>query len=248
VNQISINLLKEQAVHLALIIFSLFFTTSILASDWKSIVRQSMEGKAELSQLESIKDLDTQLKLALKSAGPDEQLALTAIRGLRREALIDELKSQLKLLDLATPRGSSYFVTLSALADTKRGREIVGDLNKKIDLTNIRESAGLKLSLLSAMIAAETPPSEKLLNVILEDPSYELRLKVMEIIEGEPAKYLDALTKALITTPYPVRLKAADAIARLPLSQKEKFRSQIEACAKNDQNESVRAACKNVKF
>jgi hypothetical protein len=235
-------------VHLALIIFSVLQFAYSHAADWKDIARQSMEGRAELAQLHSIKNLDQELKLALKSPGSDEQLALTVIRGLKRVELVEELKSQVKALDLGTSRGASYFVTLASLAETKKGSDIVNFLNQKIDLKNIRESAGLKLSLLSAMMVANQLPSENVLKIILDDPSYELRLKVMEVIEGDAEKYNSLLSKALRTTPYPVRLKAADAIARLPKEKKQKFRSQIEACAKNDQNESVRAACKNVKF
>jgi len=243
-------------VRLNFLIFSILFSLSALAADWKipaeELLNQDGKEEAAKAKLESMKDLDADLKKALDKEGREEQLALNTIRKLPRLSMVDILISKAEKMDVHDQRTAHYLVTLLSLNGTARGGDIMTFATKKIDLTSARISASLRIALLSAMYSRNEQPSMKTMNDLLDDVSYELRLKTMDValskIEKEPAVYETFLKKALHVSPYPVRLKALDQIKLFPKDIQARYKQDIETCAKSDQDESVRENCKSFSF
>lgn len=243
-------------MRLSYLIFSILFSANLFAADWKVAADEllSQSGKEEVAKakLESIKELDTQLKAALDKQGRDEFLALNTIRKMPRLSMIDTLIAKAEKMDVHDQRTAHYLVTLLSMSSTSRGADIMKFASKKIDLTSAKISASLRIALLSAMYSRNEQPSMTTMNELLDDVSYELRLKTMDValakIEKEPSVYEPFLKKALHVSPYPVRLKALDQIKLFPKNVQTRFKQDIENCAKTDQDESVRESCKSFSF
>lgn len=243
-------------MRLSFLIFSILFSLNLFASDWKvvadELLSQSDKEEAAKAKLEAIKDLDSQLKAALEKQGRDEFLALNTIRKMPRLSMIDTLISRAEKMDVHDQRTAHYLVTLLSMSHTSRGADIIKFASKKIDLTEARISASLRIALLSAMYSRNEQPSMTTMNELLDDVSYELRLKAMDValakMDKEPSVYEPFLKKALHTKPYPIRLKALDQIKLFPKNVQVRFKQDIENCAKSDQDESVRESCKTFSF
>lgn len=251
-----IKVLLELAVHLSFLIFSIFFSLNIFASDWKvpaeELLSQNGNEESAKAKLESIKDLDIELKKALDKPGREEQLALNTIRSMPRLSMVDTVIAKADKMDVHDQKCALYLVTLLALNGTARGSDIMKFASKKIDITSPKVSASLRIALLSAMYSRNEQPSMKTMNELLDDVSYELRLKVMDValskIDQGPSAYESFLKKALHVSPYPVRLKALDQIKLFPKNVQVRYKQDIESCAKTDQDETVRESCKSFSF
>jgi len=243
-------------VRLSFLIFSILFSLNTFASDWKVAADEllSQDGKEESARakLESMKDLDADLKKALEKQGRDEFLALNTIRAMPRLSMIDTLVAKAEKMDVYEQRTGHYLVTLLSLNNTSRGADIMAFASKKIDLTSPKISASLRIALLSAMFSRNEQPSMKTMNELLDDVSYELRLKAMDVVlskvDKEPSYYEPFLKKALHVSPYPVRLKALDQIKLFSKDVQARYKQDIESCAKSDVDESVRETCKSFRF
>jgi hypothetical protein len=243
-------------VRLSCIIFSILISISSFASDWKTPAEELLgeEGKEEvaIAKLSSLKDLDSELKKALEKEGRDEQLALNTIRKMPRLSLVDTLIAKTEKMDVHEQRTAHYLVTLLALNGTSRGADIMKFASKKIDLTAAKISASLRIALLSAMYSRNEQPSIKTMTELLDDVSYEMRLKAMDVALSssvkDPSAYESFLKKGLHVSPYPVRLKALDQIKLFPKEVQARYKEDIEMCAKTDQDETVRENCKSFRF
>jgi hypothetical protein len=246
----------EPVVRLNFLIFSILISASAFSADWKSLgselISQSGSEESTIIKLNSIKDLDDSLKKAIESHGRDEQLALQVIRKMPRLSMVDYLISKAEKMDIRDSQTAHYLVTLLSLNSTPRGADILKFASKKIDLTDVKTSASLRIALLSAMYSRNEAPSVKTMNELLEDVSYELRLKVMDLAvanaEKEPSTYEPILKKALTVSPFPVRLKALEQIKLYPKEVQAHYKGEIEKCAKSDQEETVRDVCKSFRF
>lgn len=243
-------------MRLSFLIFNILFCTSAFASDWKIPAEDLLgqEGKEEAAKvkLESIKTLDADLKKALEKEGREEQLALNTIRRMPRVSMVDTLISKAEKMDIHQQRAAHYLVTLLAMTETSKSEDIFKFASKKIDLTSAKISSSLRIALLSAMYSQNKQPSLKTMNELLDDVSYEMRLKVMDValtgVEKDPAVYETFLKKAINVSPFPVRLKALEQIKLFPKEVQARYKSVIETCSKSDPDESVRENCKSFRF
>lgn len=90
-----------------------------------------------------------------------------------------------------------------------------------------------------------------LLMTFLEDDSYDLRVKVAQYFYSVKEKYLiwdvnNFSNKALGLGPYQLRLEVLETLSRLSKSEIRKFKIDTNKC-KNDLNEKIKKACKNVR-
>lgn len=242
-------------MRLSFLIFSLLFSYSVFASDWQTpaheLMSQSGQEDSARTKLEGIKDLDNELKKALDKGGKDEQLALNTIRKMPRLSMVDTLVAKAEKMDVHESRTASYLVTLLSLNSTSKGDEIMKFAQKKIDITSVKISASLRIALLSSMYSRNEQPSLKTMTELLDDVSYELRLKTMDVALSEvkdPKSYEPFLKKALTVSPFPVRLKALEQIKLFPKDMQARFKNDIESCSKNDPDETVRESCKSFRF
>jgi hypothetical protein len=241
-----------------LVIYSFILSISIQAAslDWQKQVDTIMSGEGDVSSarqiLNSMRDLDATLNKALDRGGQDERQALAAIRLLPKTSMVDELLKRLNSMEISSQRAQVYFVTLASMMDSDRGDKIVKALTQKIDLTSQGISPSLRIALLSGMSLRGESHDPKILSKMLDDPSYDLRLKVMEIsqesVQKDPEGHREFLGKALTMSPYPVRLKAVDAIAGLPFKIRRNYRLEVLKCAKTDANDLVKKTCAQVQF
>lgn len=242
-------------MRLSYLIISVLFSLSALASEWKKSAEELMDqSSAENSarqRLESMKDLDTDLKKALDAGGREEQLALNTIRKMPRLSMVDYLITKAEKMDVHESRTASYLVTLLSLNSTSKGNEIMKFATQKIDVTSQKISSSLRIALLSAMYSRNEQPSLKTMTELLDDGSYELRLKTMDVALSsvkDPVSYEPFLKKALHVSPFPVRLKALEQIKLFPKETQAHFKTDIESCTKSDPDETVRESCKSFRF
>lgn len=242
-------------MRLSFLIISLLLSSSVLASDWKQsaeeLMSQSATETTARAKLESMKELDADLKAALDAGGRDEQLALNTIRKMPRLSMVDTLISKSEKMNVLDSRTASYLVTLLSLNSTSKGDEIMKFASKKIDITSPKISASLRIALLSAMYSRNEQPSLKTMTELLDDVSYELRMKTMDVALSsvkDAKSYEPFLKKALHVSPFPVRLKALEQIKLFPKDVQVNYKSDIESCSKSDPDETVRESCKSFRF
>lgn len=244
-------------MRLSYIIFSFILSASyVFASEWKTFSRDLISDRAKeveaRKKLQAIKDLDKELAEALEKGGMDEKLALVAIRKLPHLSMVDVLLNKIEKMDVHEPETESYIVTLLSMVETSKGNEILDKVSKKVDLTSARISSALRISLLSAMSIKGRLPSVSTLTELLEDPSFDMRLKALEVaseeVEKSPKTYETFLKKALSVSPYPVRLKALEEIEKMPKTGRLTYKDIIEKCSKEDQNDVVKETCRNIQF
>lgn len=242
----------------AFIIISFFASLALAgAPDWQPLARKLLSEGAESQtarqQLLSLKPLEPSLINALDAGGDEEQLALLVIRKLRLKSFINELLSRVTKYDPLLDRCAPYVLALITFTDENDpGDLIVDELLKKIPVTSAKISAALRISVVTAAINRDKILPAKELIELLEDPSYEMRIKAVEAADlaskKAPKDYLPFFKRSLFVTPFPVRLKTAEAIDGLSVEDKMLLKSDIEKCAHSDANESVRLACKSVRF
>lgn len=242
-------------MRLSFLIISTLLSFSAIASDWKTrateLMSQSGKDEAATKKLESIKDLDAALTKALDAGGRDEQLALNTIRKMPRLSMVSTLISKSEKMDILESRTASYLVALLSLSSTSKGDEIMKFATKKIDMTSPKISASLRIALLSAMYLRSEQPSLKTMTELLDDVSYELRMKTMDVALAsvkDARSYEPFLKKALHVSPFPVRLKALEQIKLFPKDLQSHYKSDIESCSKSDPDETVRESCKSFRF
>lgn len=235
-----------------LLLLSLISFSYANTSDWKTHTDQLIEGgdkeTAAREALKNTKDLDKTLLKALDKGAAEENYALNTIKYLPMPTLADQLLKRALKMNVLLPRTESYIVTLLSVVNGEEAVKTIKALQKKIDLKSQRISASLKLAYLSSMSDNNLVPEVHLLNHLLEDNSYEFRLKVMDTalpsIEKEPKKYESFLKKAMVSTPFPLRLRALEQIKLLSKEDQVAYRALISKCAQNDQHEAVKEACK----
>lgn len=244
-------------MRISFIVFSLLLSFNVIsATDWRvpaeGLISQQGTEEASRKNLEGIKDLDKELLKALEKEGRDEMLALSTIRKMPRLSLVDHLIKKTKDMDVHQERTAHYLVTLLSLVNTTEGDKILEHATKKIDLTSLKISSSLRIALLSAMNSKEKLPPLKTMESLLEDPSYEIRLKVIDMayhsIEKNPGQYQSFLKKSLTQSPYSLRLKALEQIKVLPVEERTHYKEAILNCSKNDQNEIVKESCSTFRF
>lgn len=244
-------------MRLVFITFSLFCSLAWGEEfNWQRPVETLISGEGDTiaarKALSGHAELDVKLTKALEKGGVDEQLALSAIRLLPRPSMVDYLLTKLNQMDIRDNKTQAYFVTLASMSGGTYGDKILKELARKVDVTSSQVSPAIRIALLSGMSLKQTAPSADVLQKLLDDSSFELRMKAMEVSEfgiaQNPAAHKEFLMKGLIVGPYPVRLKAADAIARLPIDLRRQFKEAVGTCKKSDQNSVVKKACSEVKF
>lgn len=244
-------------MHLSFIVFSLLVSLNIFAAtDWRisaeGLLSQQGTEEASRKSLEQVKDLDASLIKALEKEGRDEMLALGTIRKLPRLSLVDHLIKKTETMDVHQERTAHYYVSLLSMVNTTEGDKILDHASKKIDLTSAKISSSLRIALLSAMNIKEKLPPLKTMETLLEDTSYEIRLKVIDMayhaIEKNPSQYQSFLKKSLTLSPYSLRLKALEQIKVLPPEEKARYKEAIVNCSKSDQNEIVKESCSTFRF
>lgn len=240
-----------------LTLFALMISTTTSANvDWRIEAQHIFhdDEKADLAKerLLTLKDLDNELSKAMKKEGPDENLALAVIRELPRLSMVDDLISALRPMNLLENRAENYVVTLSSMVNTSKGKLILKELAKKVEITDIKTSAVLRASYLDALIAKDQLPDTETLLKLLEDPSYDIRLKIGEAIDSkikdQVMKYGPVVRKGLSTKPFPVRLKMVNIISKLKTEDRLSFKDDIQRCQRQDENAMVKEACLTIKY
>jgi hypothetical protein len=242
---------------LALIIssFSLTFAQAKSLS-WEEAVDVVVTGEGDVAKarqgLISDPALDEQLRGGLAKGGRSELRALNAIRLLPRPSMVKELLGTLAKLPASEKQGQLYFVTLASMAGGEHGAEILAGLQAKVNVTSKTVPSSLRLALLSGMSLRSTAPTGGVLLQLLDDTSFEIRLKAMELatnrFKGGEKEQQEFLLKAMERSPYPLRLKALSVIGDLPAAQRQRYKSEVTKCAQSDQNQVVKEACASLKF
>jgi hypothetical protein len=237
-----------------LVIFSFLF--SFAHADIKQLephIHSLMSGEGDVAKarttLNANEDLDVILAQALGKGGRDESLALEAIRLLPRLSLVDNLLKKISGMDPKDRMAQARFVALASMVETTEGDNILQGLQKEVSLS-AKFPTPLRIALLSAMSLKNSSPSVKVLQELMEESSYELRMKAMAVAESgikqDPKAYEDFLKKALSVSPYTVRIQAVDYITRLPLEEKGKFRKEIRHCSGHDTHPEVKKLCNDL--
>ncbi len=210
---------------------------------------QAKEARAELLK---VKNLDQELEKALGPKSLDERLALTVITKLPRPSLVPRLLELTRTMDVTEVRTGVYYLTLLSLTDGVRGKAIVDEVATRLDLTEVKVPSSLRIALLGALNQQRRLPSLEVLSAVLDDPSFELRIKVLEVIEKDvsenPERYLALLKKSLSISPFPVRLRALEMIEMLSTDQRKLFRELIQSCSEKDPSEVVKSKCRSLRI
>jgi hypothetical protein len=253
VEQNSINSFKELAVRLTFIALSFLFSLSVFAqASWIDLTETLMTQDGSVpearAQLEKMPDLDQKLQAALGKGGRERKYALELIRILPRPSMVAALKKEID----STTEHDQLLVTLMSLSAQEKGNEILEYLGKKINLHSEMTSSSLKIAYLSTLLMKDQSPKVETLTKLLDDPSYDVRLKAMDLAEGKiggaPESFQVFLKKAVSVSPYPVREKSFQAISQLPQGLKVKFKDAVEKCAKTDQSDDVKNVCRGITF
>lgn len=241
-------------MRISFIIFSLFFSLAHAAENWQSLATHLMnkdeQEEGARKKLSETQQLDESLKKALESSGEDERLALETIRRLPRPSMINELMHQMAKMKPEDDKTAYYAITLMSLIPVGDADKILTFLQTKFDLTSLKISSALRIAILTSMAEKEKVPDVKVLEKLLEDTSYEMRLKTFEVawpyLLKDPAKYKSFLKKSLTSSPYPLRLKAVDAVASLPENIRKEYQRDIEKCSSSDENNLVKEKCSDL--
>ncbi len=245
-------------MRLASLICSLLFTLAHAAeTNWQSLARGLLadDTSTEMAQkkLLETKSLESDLSRGLDKGGEDEQLALLVIRKLQIKNLISGLLDRMTKLDPSQERITGLVLTLVTFTlESDPGDRITDELLKKIPITSSKISPALRLSVISAAINRDKVLAAKDLIELLEDPSYEIRMKSVDLAligaKKNPMDYIPFFRKSLFVTPFPVRLKSAQAIGDFTLEERKSLKAEVEKCRLTDVNELVRSACRSVQF
>ncbi len=241
-------------MRLGYVIFSLLLSTHGWSVSWKVAAENLADesrGREARAQLLKVKSLDRELEKALGSGSADERLALSVIAKLPRPSLVPKLLQLTKSMDVTEVRSGVFYMTLLSLVDGVRGKEILNTVATRFDLTAVQVPSSLRITLLDAFDQQHRLPDPEVLSKLLDDPSYELRLKVMEVIPDEvranPDRFLSLLQKAITIGPYPVRLRALEMIELFSKTKLKVFEKAILSCAQKDPSEVVKAKCLSLK-
>jgi hypothetical protein len=221
------------------------------STDWRNAASILATGEGDTvraqNTLSKMPELDKILAESLQQGGRDEYLALAVIASLERESQLPTLMDRLKSDHLPKLTKLEYVTTLTRFSNSPRSKEIADLLRSRIPLTDGKSGSALRSAVFDYLVNSGEAPDLSLLNRLLDDSDYLMRMKAMEQIEDgfKPEQadlYLDTLKKALVISPYPVRIRAAKMAGRLSPEKLKTLRSEIRKCSQDEQTE-VRLLC-----
>lgn len=237
-------------------VFFIIFPALVQASrSWKDDIKRILEFPEDTEQLvmklQSQKNLDEQLRTALKEKNSDAPYALEVIRVLNRKTLTDDVITVFNSLDASSYAARKCIKVLIVLDSDSTSDKILKAMKSKIDFTSPRTSSTTRLLLLHAMKNKSDTPTIEQVMLLGKDDNYDLRVATFETVKNDlrihPEKYEKYIHQSLTISPYTLRLKAIDEIAALPFSFQKKFKSDFERCSAEEKNDAVKSLCQKMK-
>jgi len=228
---------------------SSFFAYS--KSSWQEVARglfsENNEKIAKTKKdLLAYPSLVKELKGALKK-DEDKDLALQVIAAIKSEALIPDL------LEIASvDRLGKVDTVLFTLRNDKNKGQIDPYFMAQIPALEKDSGAGKKIFLLGILSKLSWTPDQKILDQLLGDKSYEVRLASAQMITSffkmpEKEKEFFPLWKKLLTiSPSNIRQVALYCFEALSKDKQKTYASELSICL-TDKNEEVKNQCMGLK-
>lgn len=229
-------------------VFFIFLAISISAlanPNWKASAAKlsgDPEVRAEgVKELKAIKNLEEQLRMSFKE---NPGLVLQVIRNLKMHSFVPKL---IEIIDLANDDLSSDVVgTTTFLASDKHSKQLTDLYSKK--LKNQKHSDGTTLALLSGLEKFNYPFTEKELLQYLEHPSFEVRIKAVEMatyLSENKKSYGKVFQKAITTSPYQVRMVAYNQYLT-DSDLKKSYQADLAKACSEEKNDQVKELCQKI--
>jgi hypothetical protein len=236
---------------LALLLTALSLTLAHAASDWRRSASILATGEGDTvaakNELQKLPDLDKTLSQSLQQGGRDEYLALSVIGALARDGLIPSLMDRIKAGISNAQLRLHYFQTLAHFTQSPHTKEIADFFRSQVSLTDPKQPSTLRILALDYLSEVGEKPELSTLAKLLDDSDYRVRMTAMRVIEDgfeskDASQYIPILQKALVISPYPVRIRAAHLAGRLTPAQRAPLQDAIHKCSQDERSE-VRALC-----
>lgn len=233
--------------------FSAFFIiitlslTALAKTSWEeSAIKLSADPEIRaqgIKELKAISNLSEQLRsdFAIK-----KELALDVIRALKMTEFLPRL---LEVTEATTPSDLKWQVveTATGLSEAKDEKKLTEVFSKKLEAKKLPDAT--LLALLMGLQKYNYPLSEKKLLILLEHPSYEIRIASLQVAANLAKihpKYNLVLKKAITLSPYQLRLQAYEAYSA-DLTSAQLDKNEINKSCEIEKNSDVKVMCLKIK-
>lgn len=230
-------------------VFFIFISLSISSlakTSWEeSAVKLSGDPEIRaqgIKELKSITNLSEQLRanFAVK-----KDLVLTVIRTLKMHEFLPRL---LELTETTMPADLKWDLveTVTVLSDPKDEKKLTETFAKKLETKNLPDAT--LLALLTGLQKYHYPVSEKKLLSLLEHSSYEIRIasvQIAAVLTQKDPKYNQVAQKAIMLSPYQLRLQAYNTYAEDSDSAKL-HKKEINKSCSEEKNTEVKELCSKI--